>query len=102
MKNIIIAIIVILGVLASGSLFVVKEGTRAIVIQFGKVQKDGESVTKVFEPGLYFKVPTFDWLILSNPCDFRILTMSPCEAQLSAVKIARNALIKSPCFCVVM
>ena len=60
MKNIIIAIIVILGVLASGSLFVVKEGTRAIVIQFGKVQKDGESVTKVFEPGLYFKVPFID------------------------------------------
>ncbi|MGJ8630874.1 MAG: protease modulator HflC [Glaciecola sp.] len=61
MKNIIIAIIVILGVLASGSLFVVKEGTRAIVIQFGKVQKDsGTEITKVFAPGLYFKVPFID------------------------------------------
>ena len=61
MKNIIIAIIVILGVLASGSLFVVKEGTRAIVIQFGKVQKDsGTEITKVFTPGLYFKVPFID------------------------------------------
>jgi len=61
MKNIIVAILVILGVLASGSLFVVKEGTRAIVIQFGKVQKDsGTDVTKVFAPGLYFKVPFID------------------------------------------
>ena len=61
MKNIIIAIIAILGVLASGSLFVVKEGTRAIVIQFGKVQKDsGTEITKVFAPGLYFKVPFID------------------------------------------
>jgi membrane protease subunit HflC len=61
MKNIIIAIIVILGVLVSGSLFVVKEGTRAIVIQFGKVQKDsGTEITKVFAPGLYFKVPFID------------------------------------------
>lgn len=61
MKNIIIAILVILGVLASGSLFVVKEGTRAIVIQFGKVQKDsGTDITKVFAPGLYFKVPFID------------------------------------------
>ena len=61
MKNIVIAILVVLGVLASGSLFVVKEGTRAIVIQFGKVQKDsGTEVTKVFAPGLYFKVPFID------------------------------------------
>ncbi len=61
MKNMIVAILVILGVLASGSLFVVKEGTRAIVIQFGKVQKDsGTDVTKVFAPGLYFKVPFID------------------------------------------
>jgi membrane protease subunit HflC len=61
MKNMIVAILVILGVLASGSLFVVKEGTRAIVIQFGKVQKDsGTDITKVFAPGLYFKVPFID------------------------------------------
>ena len=61
MKNIIVAILVILGVLASGSLFVVKEGTRAMVIQFGKVQKDsGTDITKVFAPGLYFKVPFID------------------------------------------
>jgi len=73
MKNIIIAIIVILGVLASGSLFVVKEGTRAIVIQFGKVQKDsGTEITKVFAPGLYFKVPL---LIPWRHLDARVQTL---------------------------
>jgi membrane protease subunit HflC len=73
MKNVIIAIIVILGVLASGSLFVVKEGTRAIVIQFGKVQKDsGTEITKVFAPGLYFKVPFIDTV---RPLDALVQTL---------------------------
>ncbi len=47
--------------LASGSLFAVKEGERAIVIQFGKVQRDDATGdTKVFEPGLHFKLPFID------------------------------------------
>lgn len=61
MKNFGIAILVTIAVLLSGSLFVVKEGEKAIVIQFGKVKKDassGESV--VFEPGLHFKWPLID------------------------------------------
>ena len=73
MKNIIIAIIVILGVLAAGSLFVVQEGTRAIVIQFGKVQKDSATgETKVFAPGLYFKVPFIDTV---RSLDARVQTL---------------------------
>ena len=40
MKNLLIAAFVLLVLLASGSLFAVKEGERAIVIQFGKVQRD--------------------------------------------------------------
>ena len=39
-KNLAIAILVLVVVLMSGALFVVKEGERAIVIQFGKVQRD--------------------------------------------------------------
>ena len=61
MKNFGIAILVTIAVLLSGSLFVVKEGEKAIVIQFGKVKKDassGESV--VFERGLHFKWPLID------------------------------------------
>lgn len=61
MKNLFIAVAVLLVLLASGSLFAVKEGERAIVIQFGKVQRDTETgETKVFEPGLHFKLPFID------------------------------------------
>ncbi|WP_421132744.1 protease modulator HflC [Alteromonas sp. A079] len=61
MKNLGIAILVLLVVLASGSLFVVKEGERAIVIQFGKIQRDDATGdTKVFTPGLHYKLPFID------------------------------------------
>ncbi|MEM7418183.1 MAG: protease modulator HflC [Pseudomonadota bacterium] len=61
MKNLLIAAAVLLVLLASGSLFAVKEGERAIVIQFGKVQRDNETGdTKVFTPGLHFKLPFID------------------------------------------
>ena len=61
MKNIFIAAAVLLVLLASGSLFAVKEGERAIVIQFGKVQRDDATGdTRVFEPGLHFKLPFID------------------------------------------
>jgi len=61
MKNLLIAAFVLLVLLASGSLFAVKEGERAIVIQFGKVQRDDATgETKVFEPGLHFKLPFID------------------------------------------
>lgn len=61
MKNLLIVVFVLLVLLASGSLFAVKEGERAIVIQFGKVQRDDATGdTKVFEPGLHFKLPFID------------------------------------------
>ncbi len=61
MKNLLIAAIVLVVILLSGSLFVVSEGERAIVIQFGKVQRDDATGdTNVFEPGLHFKYPFID------------------------------------------
>ena len=73
MKNFIIAILITLLVLATGSLFVVREGQRAIVIQFGKVQRDAETGdTKVFEPGLHFKLPFIDSV---RQLDARIQTL---------------------------
>ncbi|MDO6477489.1 protease modulator HflC [Alteromonas sp. 1_MG-2023] len=61
MKNLLIAVVVLFVILLSGSLFVVSEGERAIVIQFGKVQRDDATgETRVFEPGLHFKLPFID------------------------------------------
>ena len=73
MKNFIALIIVALGLLIFGSLFVVEEGNKAIVIQFGKVQRDSETdITKVFEPGLHLKLPFFDRVV---KLDARIQTL---------------------------
>ena len=73
MKNFIALIIVALGLLVFGSLFVVEEGNKAIVIQFGKVQRDSETdITKVFEPGLHLKLPFFDRVV---KLDARIQTL---------------------------
>ena len=61
MKNLIIAIIVAVGLILSGAVFFVSEGTRAIVIQFGKVKKDSDTgLTVIYEPGLHFKLPFID------------------------------------------
>ncbi len=51
MKKILIPILVVLGVVAYGSLFVVQEINQAIVLQFGDPKK---IITK---PGLNFKIP---------------------------------------------
>lgn len=61
MKQLTLIIAIAIAFLGYSSLFVVQEGTRGIVIQFGKVQRDADTnETKVFEPGLHLKVPFFD------------------------------------------
>lgn len=60
MKNLLVIIVVFFAFMGLNSLFVVNEGTRGIVIQFGKVKRDAQEQTRVFEPGLHFKVPFFD------------------------------------------
>ncbi len=73
MKNIGLIVLVIIGALLSSSLFVVKEGDKAIVIQFGKVQRDSATGdTRVFEPGLHFKLPFIDTV---KSLDARIQTL---------------------------
>lgn len=62
--------IVLIGVILS-SLFVVDEGERAIVSRFGKVLKD-DGITRVYEPGLHFKIPAIDKIKL---LDSRIQTL---------------------------
>lgn len=58
MKNLIAIIVVVLVALGLSSLYVVKEGERAILIQFGKVERNSETgEAMVFEPGLHFKIP---------------------------------------------
>jgi membrane protease subunit HflC len=73
MKNVIALIMVALGLLIFGSLFVVEEGNKAIVIKFGKVQRDADTGdTSVFEPGLHLKLPFLDRVVT---LDARIQTL---------------------------
>lgn len=60
MKNTVLIVAALLALLGFNSLFVVSEGTRGIVIQFGKVKRDNQEQTKVYAPGLHFKYPFFD------------------------------------------
>lgn len=70
----IILIAIVLGVVLS-SVMVVSEGERAIVARFGEIVKDnvdGKPMTRVFGPGLHFKVPVIDKVKL---LDARIQTL---------------------------
>ncbi|EWH08437.1 hypothetical protein DS2_17257 [Catenovulum agarivorans DS-2] len=60
MKNLIIGTALIIFVLVYSSLFVISEGQRGIVIQFGKVKRDSQNTTVVHEPGLHFKIPLIE------------------------------------------
>ncbi|WP_024871258.1 protease modulator HflC [Tolumonas lignilytica] len=61
MRNYIIIGLVAAGMLSSSSLFVIDESQRGIVVQFGKVMREGDSdIPKVYEPGLHWKWPFID------------------------------------------
>ncbi len=69
-----ISLILLVAVLFAGfsSLFVVEEGERAIVKRFGVIQKSDDGKTRVYEPGLRFKVPLIDQVFSMNA---RIMTL---------------------------
>lgn len=72
MKNFtLITVIAVLLVFIS-SLFVVPEGQRAIVIQFGKIQRDAQNNVVVYEPGLHFKLPMIETV---RKLDARVQTL---------------------------
>lgn len=73
MKNLIIAALILIGILTTSAVFVVQEGQRGIVIEFGKVKRDADSnVTTVFEPGIHFKMP---FIAQVRKLDARIQTL---------------------------
>ncbi|MFM2483151.1 protease modulator HflC [Celerinatantimonas sp. YJH-8] len=68
--GIIVAVVVLL--LAYSSVFVVQEGQRGIVVQFGKLKRGSNDEPQVYSPGLHFKVPFIDSV---RKLDARIQTM---------------------------
>ncbi len=72
MRKLMIPVLVLVLATLLMSLFVIPEGERGIVIRFGRVLKDTNDVTRVYEPGLHFKMPLFDRV---RTLDARIQTM---------------------------
>ncbi|AWH90259.1 protease modulator HflC [Buchnera aphidicola (Melanaphis sacchari)] len=56
----------------SSSFFIIKEGNRGIVLQFGKVVRNNNQKALVYTPGLHFKIP---FLQTVKILDARIHTM---------------------------
>lgn len=72
MNKVFICLSSILLFLFSSSFFVVKEGERGIVLQFGRVLRNHEQKTLVYNPGLHFKLPFLETVKM---LDARIHTM---------------------------
>ncbi|MDN2480096.1 protease modulator HflC [Vibrio agarivorans] len=71
MRKLMIPVLVVALALLLMSLFVVQEGERGMVIRFGRVLDDN-GVSRIYEPGLHFKMPLFDRV---KTLDARIQTM---------------------------
>lgn len=71
MRKLMIPVLVVAIVLFLMSIFVVQEGERGMVIRFGRVLDDN-GISKIYEPGLHFKMPLFDRV---KTLDARIQTM---------------------------
>lgn len=72
MRNLIIVVAVIVGLLGYSSLFTVAEGERGIVIRFGKVAQDEEGNPVVYQPGLHLKIPFIERIV---KLDARVKTL---------------------------
>lgn len=72
MRKLMIPVVVVVLALLLMSMFVIPEGERGIVIRFGRVLKDNNDVSRIYEPGLHFKMPLFDRV---KTLDARIQTM---------------------------
>ncbi|WP_047044204.1 protease modulator HflC [Vibrio mexicanus] len=71
MRKLMIPVLVVALALLLMSVFVVEEGERGMVIRFGRVLDDN-GVSRIYEPGLHFKMPLFDRV---KTLDARIQTM---------------------------
>ncbi|MGF1723005.1 protease modulator HflC [Vibrio kyushuensis] len=71
MRKLMIPVLAVTIVLMLMSLFVIQEGERGMVIRFGRVLDDN-GVSRIYEPGVHFKMPLFDRV---KTLDARIQTM---------------------------
>ncbi|MBP4133697.1 protease modulator HflC [Gallibacterium anatis] len=66
MRKFLIPVLVVIAVIVYASIIVVPEGTRGIMLRFGKVQRDADNKVVVYSPGLHFKIPFIDGINILN------------------------------------
>ncbi|HHQ4633565.1 protease modulator HflC [Aeromonas veronii] len=72
MKTLAIGAIAVAAMVCFSSVFIVDEGQKGIVVQFGKVKRVDSGEPRLYEPGLHFKVPLIDQV---RKMDARIQTI---------------------------
>ncbi|MFM5702332.1 protease modulator HflC [Aeromonas caviae] len=72
MKKLAIGVIAVAAMVCFSSIFIVDEGQKGIVVQFGKVKRVDSGEPRLYEPGLHFKVPLIDQV---RKMDARIQTL---------------------------
>lgn len=72
MKKLAIGVIAVAAMVCFSSIFIVDEGQKGIVVQFGKVKRVASGEPRLYEPGLHFKVPLIDQV---RKMDARIQTL---------------------------
>lgn len=60
MRKFLVPVILIIIAILYSSLVVVQEGTRGIMLRFGKVHRDADNKVVIYQPGLHFKTPFID------------------------------------------
>lgn len=83
MRKLFLPVLAVLAFVLFQSVTIVPEGTRAIMLRFNKVQRDGEQKVVVYSPGLHFKVPFMDSL---KVLDARIQTLDGKEDRFVTVE----------------
>ncbi|MFZ7187799.1 protease modulator HflC [Avibacterium avium] len=72
MRKILTPVLLVLLAVIYSSLVIVDEGTRGIMLRFGKVHRDTDNKVVVYEPGLHLKIPFIDSM---KVLDARIRTL---------------------------
>lgn len=72
MNKFLTPVIVLIAALLYSSIVVVSEGSRGIMLRFGKAHRDADNKVVVYTPGLHFKIPLIDNLKVLNA---RIITL---------------------------
>ncbi|MFZ7283703.1 protease modulator HflC [Avibacterium avium] len=72
MRKILTPVLLVLFAVIYSSLVIVDEGTRGIMLRFGKVHRDSDNKVVVYEPGLHLKIPFIDSM---KVLDARIRTL---------------------------